>query len=413
MILVPNHQLLSSGNKLVVGIAFAILLAACSPKTTIVKIPDKVEPVKAPSSSTEKIRKSISKSSVALILPFYLNTINPKTASSKDIGKRNLAIDFYQGFKLALDSLSSEGYNFNLKVFDSQDQETRIVNLARAKSVLENDLIIGPIFPKQIKAFGEFAELNQKLQVSPLAASMPTTFNNEHLVTVNNTIDQHAWEVASFIVANYKPADINVVLINTQNAEDSKFANPVKKYLKNLSQNKITFAERPNAKNIESALLADKSNLIIIASDEVDFILPTINRLYILAKNQYRIELFGHPNWIKIPRLDTEKLQWLNTHLTASYFIDYTSNEVKQFIARYRDEFSLEPSEFAFKGFDDGYYFGRLLAKYGSDYIQYLSTEPYQGLHNSFHFKRDGKVGFINMDVMMLQYNGFELQKIK
>lgn len=413
MILVPNHRQLSSGNKLVIGIVFALLIAACSPKTTTVKTPEKVGPVKAPPSSTEKIPKEIRKSSIALILPFYLNTINPKTASSKDISKTNLALDFYQGFKLALDSLSSEGYNFNLKVFDSQDQETRVVNLARAKSVLANDLIIGPVFPKNIKAFGEFAELKQKLQVSPLAASLPTTFNNEHLVTVNNTIDQHAWKVADFIVANYKPEEINVVLINTQNAEDSKFANPIKKYLKNLSQNKITFTERPNAKNIESALLPDKNNLIIIASDEVDFILPTINRLHVLAKNQYRIELFGHPNWIKIQSLDNEKLQWLNTHLSSSYFIDYTSNEVKQFIARYRDEYSLEPSEFAFKGFDNGYYFGKLLAKYGSDYIQHLSTEPYKGLHNSFHFKQDGKLGFINTDIMMLEYSGFELQKIK
>jgi hypothetical protein len=132
-----------------------------------------------------------------------------------------------------------------------------------------------------------------------------------------------------------------------------------------------------------------------------------------LAKNQYRLELFGHPNWIKVKSLDTEKLQWLNTHLTTSYFIDYKSTEVKQFVARYRDEYSLEPSEFAFKGFDSGYYFGNLLAKYGSEYVKNLSKEPYKGLHNSFNFKEDGKAGFINAHVLMLQYSGFELQIIK
>ena len=414
MILVPNHQQLLSGNKFVIGVVFAVLTAACSPKTKPVKTPEtKVGPVKAPPTAPEKLPNVIRKNSIALILPFCLNTVNPKTASSKDINKRSLALDFYQGFKLALDSLSLEGNEFNLNVFDSQDQETRVVNLARAESVMSNNLIVGPVFPKNVKAFGEFADLKQKLQVSPLAATSPTTFNNPHLVTVNNTIDQHARKVADFIVANYKPADINVVLINTQNAEDSKFANPIKKYLKNLSLNKITFTEKANAKGIESALFPDKNNLVIIASDEVDFISPTINRLYVLAKNQFRVELFGHPNWIKAKGLDNEKLQWLNTHLTASYFVDYKQDDVKQFIARYRNDYTLEPSDFAFKGFDTGFYFGKLLAKYGSEYIKYLSTETYSGLHTSFQFKQDGKSGFINTNVIMLQYNGFELQKIK
>jgi hypothetical protein len=54
-----------------------------------------------------------------------------------------------------------------------------------------------------------------------------------------------------------------------------------------------------------------------------------------------------------------------------------------------------------------------LLAKYGSEYVKNLSKEPFIGLHNSFNFKEDGKAGFINAHVLMLQYSGFELQIIK
>jgi hypothetical protein len=413
MILVPSRLQLSNGNKILSGIIFLILISACSLKTTQVKIPEKVGPAKVPPVSVREIPAKTRNNSIALILPFYLHTFSIKNVSEKDITKANLALDFYQGFKLALDSLAAEGYNFDLKVFDSQDQKARILNLAKAKAVLAADLVIGPVFPDQVKVFGENANLDKKIQVSPLAASQPNTFLNPHLVTVNNTIDQHARKVADFINSNYLPDEVNLVLINTQEADDSKFANPIKSHFKSIASDKFKINERPNSKGIESALRPDRNNLVIIASDEVDFVVPTINRLYALTKSQYKIELFGHPNWLKVKNLDTDKLQWLNTHVTSSYFIDFSSTEVKQFVARYVDDYTFQPSEFAFKGFDSGYYFGKLIARYGQDYTQHLSDEIYKGLHNNFSFKQDVKSGFVNTELIMLQYNGFELQKIK
>ena len=388
MILVPSRLQLSNGNKILFGIVFSILISACSPKTATVKIPEKVGSVKAPPVSVKEVPAKKQDNSIALILPFYLQTISIKSVSEKDITKANLALDFYQGFKLALDSLATEGYNFDLKVFDSQDQKARILTLAKAKAVLATDLIIGPVFPDQIKAFSENADLNKKIQVSPLAASQPNTFLNPHLATVNNTIDQHARKVVDFIYSNYQPDEVNLVLINTQEADDSKFANPFKSYFKSIAPDKFKITERPNSKGIESALRPDRNNLVIIASDEVDFVVPTINRLYALTKSQYKIEVFGHPNWLKVKNLDTDKLQWLNTHVTSSYFIDYNSNEVKQFVARYVDDYALQPSEFAFKGFDSGYYFGKLLARYGQDYTQHVGDEIYKGLHNDLALSR-------------------------
>lgn len=410
MILVPSHLQQLSGNRYLILVCLITLMVACSPKTA--RIPSKSGPVKVKPQPVETVKKPVEENSIALLLPFHLDEIKPAKAKKSDIHKADLAIDFYQGLKLALDSLATAGYNFKLKVFDSQDQETRAVNLARANSVRSNNLIIGPVFPDQVKAFGEFADLKQKLQVSPLAATIPSPFN-PNLVTINNTIDQHGWKVADFINRNYKPSEVQIVLINTQKPDDDKFAVPIKNYLKNLSGNKFLVHERPNSIGIEGYLSPSKINLVIVTSSETNFVLPTINRLYALSKGNIKIEVFGHPNWVKAKNMDIEKLQWLNTRITSSYFIDYKNAAVKQFITRYRNEYSLEPSEYAFKGFDTGYYFGKLVALYGADYANHLTSETYEGLHNGFRFKRDAKLGFLNTEVMMLKYQGFELQKIK
>lgn len=412
MILVPNHRRLLNGNKLLV-LLFVVFLASCSKKTT----PVTSEPAKKPTTVVDEPVKEKSKETVshavALLLPFHLDKISLETSDLKNISKADLAIDFYQGFKLALDSLSEEGFNYKLQVFDSQESELHIVNLARARSVLSNDLIIGPIFPESIKTFSEFADLKNKLQVSPLAASDPAQFNNPNLVSLTNNIDQHGWKVADFINRNFKPGDVNVVLINTGSSDDEKFATPFKNFLSQLSSKGFVVNERPNSIGLEEHLLKAKKNLVVIASSSRDFVLPTIDRLYKLSRSGLKVEVFGHPNWAKAQFLNAEKMQWLNTRITTSYYVDYKSPKVKNFIARYLVEFGSDPSEFAFKGFDTGYFFGQLLARYGDQYAKHLTDAVYEGLHNSFRFEKDEKMGFLNTELMILKYQGFELQVIK
>jgi ABC-type branched-subunit amino acid transport system substrate-binding protein len=413
MILVPNRLQLLSGNNSVLILCMLIFLSACSKKITAPK------PVDIPSPSELEKQKEIvplkTDHSIALLLPFDLNTINLKTATSKNIEKASIAIDFYQGFKLALDSLTARGHNFNLSVFDTQNLETRVVNLALANSVRSNDLIVGPIYPDAIKTFGEFADLgDKKLQISPLAASIPTDFNNPSLVTVNNTIDQHARKIAEFISSNYQAELVNIVLINTQKSDDAKFSNHFKINLSNISGDKFQITERATVIALEKYLVPTKNNLVIVTSSDRLFVMPTIDKLYnLVTKQKFKIEVFGHPNWLKANYLNQEKMQTLNSRISASFHVNYKSQSVKNFIARYRDEYGFEPSEYSFKGFDIGYYFGGLLEKYGNDYAKHLKEGVYRGLHTSFKFSKDPKTGYMNTELMMLRYRNFELQPEK
>jgi hypothetical protein len=56
-----------------------------------------------------------------MILPLGLDHLIPGTKySSAGLKKANMAVEYYQGFKLALDSLTSQGANFKLQVYDSK-----------------------------------------------------------------------------------------------------------------------------------------------------------------------------------------------------------------------------------------------------------------------------------------------------
>lgn len=414
MILVPSRLRLLNGNRYFLFLFLLAIISGCSRKVVVTQPGDvKVPPVGRKPEEVRPVKKDIDHS-IALLLPFGLNKINLKTAGSKEISQADLAVDFYQGFKLALDSLSNTGHNYKLQVLDTQDQEARVVNLATAASVKENDLIVGPVFPDAISTFFEFFEKDpSKLIVSPLAASMPAQFKNPNLVTINNSVDQHGWKLADFINRNYRPELVNILLVNTRKSDDEKFSAPVRKFITELSKGKFKIIERPNAIGLQTYMSITKNNLVILASSERTFLIPIIDKLHQLLSENYKIELFGHPNWIKATFLDGSKMQALKTKFSSSYFIDYKSNNVRHFVARYRDEYGLEPSEFSFKGFDTGYYLGGLLRKYGRDYASHLTTETYNGLHNDFRFSRDPVTGFSNAELMMLVYQSLELRPIR
>ena len=119
-------------------------ITACSPKTVPVnKKPEMV---------------------ISLILPFELKTIDYKTAGVADLRKAEIAIDFYQGFKMALDSVANTvGGNFKLQVYDSKDDPANIAVLAAKAGIKNSDLIVGPVFPNGIKAFATYAKNMKKL----------------------------------------------------------------------------------------------------------------------------------------------------------------------------------------------------------------------------------------------------------
>jgi ABC-type branched-subunit amino acid transport system substrate-binding protein len=390
-----------------------IFLSACSKKVFPPKPVEKQTLIEVPVPNVEQAVKKNIDHSIVLLLPFQLNTINLKTSKKADLNKADLAIDFYQGFKLALDSLSIGGHRYDLKVFDTQNTETQIVNLALSSSVKNQDLIVGPIFPEGIRTFSEFSDLGKILQVSPLAASMPSGFNDPNLVSINNSIDQHALKIAEFVIKQYKPEDVQLVLINTQKTIDARYSNFIKRYINELSGSGFRVIERPNVIGIEGYLSRTKNNLVLITSSDRSFLIPAIDKLYNLKNQQFKIELFGHPDWMKARYLNAEKMQALNARISTSYFVNYKTQDVKNFVARYRSEFGMEPSEYSFKGFDTAYYFGTLIEKYGELYPDYLIKEIYKGLHNEYRFVKDPKYGYRNTSLMLLRYQNFELQLVK
>jgi hypothetical protein len=421
MISVLNHLQQLSGNKFFYIVVTLLVLGACSPKTNPVinqplpKSPETVAQPKKEEPKKETLPKVIAKPEmvVSMLLPFDLEDVDYKTATLKELDKAKIAIDFYQGFKMGLDSIAKNGdTKFKLQVFDSKDDPTYLRSLAAKSDVRSSGLIVGPIFPNGIKTFSAYAKSMKTPMVSPLAASDPGMFDNPYLITVNSSLDQHTYKAVSFIKATLSPK--KVILIRSGQADDYKFAVPFKKGMDSLAKS-LPFSEigikAVGYENVYKSLNPVGLNVIVLPSTDRTFLLTIFKELDKLS-DKFQIAVIGHPGWEKAQFLDFSLLEKLNTYITSSYQIDYKSTRNLNFIKYYRAQFALEPSEFAFKGFDMGYYFGKLMDAKGKAFLDELTSQPFDGIHNDFKFVKDAHYGYYNASLMVLKYQQGQLKKV-
>lgn len=417
-----NRQRLLSGNNFFLLISFLLFLGACSPKVIApakppVMPPVVVKPVEKPVEetpkslpiTTEPIKPQML---ISLVLPFGLDKIEISTATLQQIAKANMALDYYLGFKMALDSVAVlQGGNFKLQVFDSTDDVKKVNALIQKQEIKNSDLIVGPVFPNSIKAFSSLSKSLKIPLVSPLAPSNPNTFNNPYLLTVNNTLNQHAFVAAAFIKNTLNPK--KVLLIRSGQADEFKYANPFKKGIDSLAKG-LNFAEvgikAIGYQNISLYLSPTGLNVIVLPATNETFLETVFKELDKLSLT-FKIAVIGHPNWEKATFLNIETLQRLNTYITSSYSVDYKNFETNTFVKHFRNNNNQEPSEYAFKGFDTGFYLANLMVKEGKNYFLALDKNQYKGLHTQFDFIKNNQFGYFNGNVMVLKYEDFELVK--
>ena len=417
---VRNHRPQLSGNKWFVFVLAALIFGACSPKIRTAP-PSTVKtttenPVTKPVKSTEKpsVKTPDAKASViSLILPFGLDhAVAGQKYTPAKLKMANMSVEYYQGFKLALDSLTATGSNYKLQIFDSKDDAAQAHSLGLNPQVKASEIIVGPVFPDDVKAFTAMLTSARKPIVSPLSPASPATFKNQNLITMTPPLEYHAMGAATYIAKSIKPK--KVFILNSGFSEEKLYISPFKRTLDSLSKRKIQVVivtiVRGNLTPLVKQLSATDPNIFIVPSTKQPFLMVTLRSLDTLNK-KFPVTLFGHPNWEKYAFLKAAMLQRLNTYVTSADKVDYRTRETQIFLRNYRRAYHAEPTDFAIKGFDQGMYFGKLLAD--GENLNKPDLQDFTGLHNSFHFIKKPGQGWINTHVDILRYQNFDLKKVE
>ena len=437
---VQNHQQQSSGNKIlrrayfISTLALVLGVTSCLPKTGVLRSPDykgalgtqtaeevaKAEELaRKEAADREKELDNMSKAkalkdkSISLLLPFQLHQLNAQALQSQDVQRSAMALDFYQGFQLGLEELAvKSNKSFNLNVLDSRDNPAHVADLSVSNSVLTSSLIVGPVYPQEIKAFGARFEDKNVLQINPLAASMPTEFNLPNLVSITPPIKAHANAIAKEVAKQYLTGDI-IIVYNTADADSRQFLNGMMSAIKEHKPS-ATIVTVSTLAQLNEQLRTTGTNLIVTGTTDKTHLSNLVSSLSKKYTETYNaIKLFGHPLWDRYDFSNYKTFSELNPIISTESNLKSWTTAVKTFKSNYSSKYGVDPSDQSYKGYDAAIYFGGLLHKYGPEKIKEgLLAEKFTGIYNTYQFRYNEAWGYANEYVSFKEYRngGFQLK---
>lgn len=365
---------------------------------------------------------------VSLLLPFYLDEIQlaedttPRISQKlyqKLYSKSQYAIDFYQGFKLAADSLVKAGLRLELNVYDTGKDIKKVKKLLNDSALLGTDLIVGPLYYEEFVLVADYAKRNQINIVSPVKQSNKVLLGNSYVSKVISSDPVLLRFLGAYIADSV--SNSNLLLVYPDHIKERSQAEMIKKsYLKNFDP-KLDSTASPFLKELmwdpkQDKLFVDKldsskNNVIIVPSDDQPFVTQLITGLNM--QKDFEITLIGLEDWMKFDNIEVDYLHKLNVHLVTTSLFDYHSKAVKSFCREYQKHYEMPADQFAILGFDVGMYYLNLINEYGLNFeVMYLGYQD-EFLSRKFEFFKTGiESGYENHSVYLVKYEDYQVNKV-
>jgi len=337
---------------------------------------------------------------IALLLPLALEEADSilSQPEGSDLVPDDLKpfhfFQFYAGVLLAADTLEKSGFRARIHVFDAdQESDTLKVKKALKKNEMKDmDLIIGPVFVKSFEVASRFAVKHDISIVNPLSRRDRIIENTPVVFKAQVSEEAMAAKLADHICRNH--AGTNLVIVRNGTKELAGVYNRFMELLKKSDEyagfrvREVNYATESFA-GVSKNIRADGRNVVLMLSSSRSHVPNFVSMLNNFGKGK-ELVLIGMPGWESMD-IDAELLVNLNYQQLITTFVDYDSEQVKQFVRQFRQQYNVDPSieEHAFLGFDLGMYFFRALMSYGKDMESCIPEYNYDGLMSDFNFYRD------------------------
>lgn len=332
------------------------------------------------------------KTSIALLLPFG-------TAGKAD----GQMMDFYSGVLLAARDLGEADNEIDLNVHDIATEAMPVPE----ERFSESDFVIGPVSSTDI-ARTVNASKGKAWIVSPLDPKVEALAD-----TIPNIIQAPAptraqiSDMVRWIGSDLREED-KVILISQKGGATGGYSASVREEVltAGLRPSDLSFnilEGRQMMERIDGMMTGAGVNRVVIASDSKAFVIEVVRLLYLTASQKKNIVLYSTSKLRTFEEIDVEQLHALNLHSSVSYFVDYDSKDVQDFLMKYRAIYGTEPSRSAFQGYDLMKFFSTINSEYGRAWDRSGSLEG-SGLQSDFNLVRTLRGGYANEAVRRIVY---------
>ena len=359
-----------------------------------------------------KKRKKNNQLNLSVLLPFRSATINYDSINEveslfEDRNLYTIALDFYSGILYAVEDLKKLDILVELNVFDTENSVNKILEISNNTKILNSDLIIGPLIPRNFETLSNLEFLESIPKVFPLStipvkiikgvvqAVTPRILLRERMLDyLNKKIDREE----------------NIVIIADSLNEDIE--DKLTKIFPNSIKIKPEFEGYILPELLDSLLVDSLPNKVIIESEIFTLISSVISQLnsQITSERDVRLYTTYRGNQYDDPSINIKDLGNLGfTYTSISKKIN--NDSISKFESNYINSFGSFPNKDIIRGYDvTKDILLRVLIDNNINKTVKYDEQAYT--ESKFLYKIDSLGGLYNSSMYILKHKDYDLEEI-
>ena len=359
-----------------------------------------------------KKRKKNNRLNLSVLLPFRSATINYDSINEveslfEDRNLYTIALDFYSGILYAVEDLKKLDILVELNVFDTENSVNKILEISNNTKILNSDLIIGPLIPRNFETLSNLEFLESIPKVFPLStipvkiikgvvqAVTPRILLRERMLDyLNKKIDREE----------------NIVIIADSLNEDIE--DKLTKIFPNSIKIKPEFEGYILPELLDSLLVDSLPNKVIIESEIFTLISSVISQLNSQITSERDVRLYStyRGNQYDDPSINIKDLGNLGfTYTSISKKIN--NDSISKFESNYINLFGSFPNKDIIRGYDvTKDILLRVLIDNNINKTVKYDEQAYT--ESKFLYKIDSLGGLYNSSMYILKHKDYDLEEI-
>ena len=322
-------------------------------------------------------------------------------------GKR--MVEYYRGVLMACDSVKALGISVDVRAWNAAE-DGDIHQILANKEAQTCDLIIGPLYSKQMEALSFFTERHDILLVIPFSINAPQLMSNRHIFQVyQSPTDQNESTISHFLnrFKGYHPIFVDC---NDSTSNKGAFTSGLRRQLEQRGINYSVTNLKSAEDNFYKAFSSTERNVVILNSARSPELGVAFSKINGMKTNhpELDITMFGYTEWLMYTNTHLENFYRYNAYIPSVFYYNPLSQASQRFQQKYRWNFHADMQNtlprFAITGFDQAYFFLRGLYKYGKTFNGAAGMFGYPPVQTPLEFERYGNGGLRNKASMFVHY---------
>ena len=317
--------------------------------------------------------------------------------------------EYYRGVLMACDSLKKQGLSIDVHAWNTAE-DGNIYKVLEDPAAAKCDLIIGPLYSKQMDALSAFVTKHDIRLVIPFSINAPQLTTNRNIFQVYQSPTEQNEVIIARFIERFKSYHTVVIDCNDSTSKKGTFTFSLRRQMEQRGMDVVVTNLKSTEANFSRAFSRTKPNVVILntgRSQELGVAFSKINGLK-ANEPELDITMFGYTDWLLYTRTHLENFYKYNTYIPSVFYYNPLSAGTQRFERKYRQNFRSDMQNalprFAITGFDHAFFFLKGLHKYGKNFNGADGMFGYPPVQTPLKFERYGNGGLRNKTMMFIHY---------